>query len=229
MKQTLLSISLSLMFFIAAMAQSPVNIPLKHELDSILVVDQQFREYLSTQLDSTRIDSISKAFNIPKANISGGLINLMNTTDSTNMLRIEEIIKQYGYPGKTMVGEKANEAVFYVVQHSSKVDLYLPLIEKAAKEGELPFYLFAMMKDRSLMYNNKPQIWGSQAKGMNVTNSATGKAEWKFFVWPIEDPANVNKRRKQAGFEQTVEDNAKRMGLEYKVLTIEDVKAGKIK
>jgi hypothetical protein len=227
MKQLLFS-ALFFLILPAAKAQSSINVQLKHELDSILVVDQQFREYLSTPLDSIRIDSISKAFNIPKTNISGGLINLMNKTDSTNMIRIEAILKQYGYPGKTIVGEKANEAAFYVVQHSKKVDVYLPLIEKAARAGELPFYLFAMMKDRSLMYNNQPQIWGSQAKGMNVTNNATGKAEWKFFVWPIEDPTNVNKRRKQAGFEQTVEDNAKRLGLEYKVLTMEDVKTGKV-
>jgi hypothetical protein len=32
------------------------------------------------------------------------------------------------------------------------------------------------------------------------------------FIWPIADPARVNKRRKDAGFPQTVEDNAKRMG-----------------
>jgi hypothetical protein len=227
MKQILLPLTFIFMS-VAATAQPPVNMPLKRELDSILIADQIFREYLSTQLDSTRIDSISKAFNIPKTNITGGLMYLMNKTDSTNMIRIETILRQYGYPGKTMVGEKTNEAVFYVIQHSKKIDQYLPVIEKAAREGELPFYLFAMMKDRSLMYNNQPQIWGSQAKGMSVTNSTTGKAEWKFFIWPIEDPLNVNKRRKQAGFEQTVEANAKRMGIEYKVVTIEDVKAGKI-
>jgi len=44
------------------------------------------------------------------------------------------------------------------------------------------------------------------------------------YVWPIKDAAKVNERRKQAGFDQTVEQNAKRLGFDYKVVKIEDVK-----
>jgi hypothetical protein len=84
------------------------------------------------------------------------------------------------------------------------------------------------MKDRYFMYNNKEQIWGTQAKGINVLSEATGKPAWKFFIWPITDPDNVNKRRKEAGFMQTVEKNARRMGLIYKAYTLKDVKDGAI-
>jgi hypothetical protein len=42
--------------------------------------------------------------------------------------------------------------------------------------------------------------------------------------WPIRDPAHVNERRKKAGFEQTVEANAQRLGIEYRPLTLNDVK-----
>jgi hypothetical protein len=174
------------------------------------------------------MDSISRVFDIPRNNFFNGLSWRMNETDSLNMERVEAIIAQYGYPGKSVVGEKTNEAVFYVIQHSKKIDHYLPLIEEAANKQELPFYLYAMMKDRSLMYNNKPQIWGSQAKGMNATNKKTGKPEWKFFIWPIQDPGQVNERRKKAGFTQTVEENAKRLGIEYKVFTMDQVKNGDI-
>ena len=222
MKQTLLSVVFCLMLT-AAHTQSPINTKLKHELDSILAMDQLFREYISTRLDSVRIDCISRAFNIPGNNFSGGLVSLLNKTDSINLIRVKAILEQYGYPGKTLVGEPTNEAVFYVIQHSNEIDRYLLLIEKAAKAGELPFYLYAMMKDRSLMYNNRPQIWGSQAKGMSVVNKVTGKTEWKFFIWPIEDPAHVNQRRKEAGFKQTVEENAKHLDIEYKLVTMEEV------
>ena len=34
----------------------------------------------------------------------------------------------------------------------------------------------------------------------------------------------VNKLRKKRGFTETVEENAKRLGIDYKVLTLEDVK-----
>jgi hypothetical protein len=92
-------------------------------------------------------------------------MKLQTESDSSNVKRVVVIIKQYGYPGKTLVGEPTNEAVFYVLQHSTVIDKYLPLIEKAVKEKQLPFHLYAMMKDRSLMYNKKEQIWGTQAKG----------------------------------------------------------------
>lgn len=214
--------------FAFAKAQSKFNLPLKHELDSMYVLDQKYRELLSVKLDSIKVDSLTRIYGVKKDNLTDYIWNLQTLADSSNVKRVEGIIKQYGYPGKTLVGEPTNEAVFYVLQHSTVIDKYLTLIEKAAKEKQLPFHLYAMMKDRSLMYNKKEQIWGTQAKGMNVTNKETGKTKWAFFIWPVTDPANVNKRRKEAGFPNTVEENAKRMGLTYKVYTLDQALKGQI-
>ena len=224
-------ITTTLLFICAlafAHAQTKLNLPLKHELDSMYVLDQKYRELLSVKLDSNRVDSLTRVYGVNKENLTNQIWKIQTLADSSNIKRVVEIIKQYGYPGKTLVGEPTNEAVFYVIQHSSVIDKYLPLIEKAAKEKQLPFHLYAMMKDRSLMYNKKEQIWGTQAKGMTVYNKETGKTRWVFFIWPVADPANVNKRRKEAGFPQTVEDNAKRMNLTYKVYTLEQALSGKI-
>ena len=224
-------ITLTLLFICAltfASAQTKLNLPLKYELDSMYVLDQKYRELLSVKLDSNRVDSLTRVYGVNKENLTNQIWKIQTLADSSNIKRVVEIIKQYGYPGKTLVGEPTNEAVFYVIQHSSVIDKYLPLIEKAAKEKQLPFHLYAMMKDRSLMYNKKEQIWGTQAKGMTVYNKETGKTRWVFFIWPVADPANVNKRRKEAGFPQTVEDNAKRMNLTYKVYTLEQALSGKI-
>lgn len=224
-------IAILLLFICAitfAKAQNKFNLPLKHELDSMYVLDQKYRELLSIKLDSSRIDSLTKLYGIDKGSLNDHLWKLQTLADSSNVKRIEAIIQQYGYPGKSLVGEPANEAAFYVLQHSTVIDKYLPLIEKAAKEKQLPFRLYAMMKDRALMYHKQEQIWGTQAKGMNVMNKETGKPRWTFFIWPIADPENVNKRRKEAGFPQTVEENAKRMGLTYKVYTLEQATKGMI-
>jgi hypothetical protein len=80
-----------------------------------------------------------------------------------------------------------------------------------------------MMLDRSLMYHGKEQIYGTQAKGFSVIDAKTGKESMNMFIWPIKDPESVNARRKQGGFEQTVEENAKRLGVDYKVLTLKQV------
>ena len=213
---------------IAAKAQVKINNALKHELDSMYVLDQKYRELVSIKLDSNKVDSLTKAYHINKGNLSNYLMMLQTDADSSNIKRVEEIIRQYGYPGKSVVGEPTNEAVFYIIQHSTKIDQYLPLVEQAANKKELPFRLYAMMKDRSLMHNKKEQIWGTQASGMNVVNKQTGKNELTFFIWPITDAKNVNKRRKEAGFDQTVEENAKRLGLTYKIYTMEQVNNGLI-
>ncbi len=58
-----------------------------------------------------------------------------------------------------------------------------------------------MMEDRYLMMEGKPQIYGTQ--GMSYED------ERGSFIWPIENPETVNQRRKEAGFEETIEDYAK--------------------
>ena len=57
-----------------------------------------------------------------------------------------------------------------------------------------------------------------------VEDSATGKKEAFSYVVPIQDPQNVNKRRKKAGFDSTVEDNALKLGVTYKVYTLQEIK-----
>ncbi|WP_161599531.1 hypothetical protein [Hymenobacter nivis] len=49
-----------------------------------------------------------------------------------------------------------------------------------------------MMLDRHLMYTQQPPVYGTQ--GMTYTGG-------KGIIWPTQDPAHVNARRKKAGFE----------------------------
>ena len=192
-----------------------INPQLKHELDSLYHVDQLYREALLGNNKQHLADSIAAAQHFPVAEAPQRLMELMLQTDSADLRRVRAIIGRYGYPGKTLVGTPTNEAAFYVIQHSSSIAQYLPLIKRAADQGELPFRLYAMMLDRQLMYTGKPQVYGTQGRSYN------GQAP---FIWPIEDPAHVNERRQKAGFELSVEQNAQRMNIPYQALTLEDVR-----
>lgn len=203
-------------------SQQTLNMPLQHELDSILKLDQRYREALSIYSDKTA-DSLAAAYHVSKENVSSYLWQLQTKADSSNLLRIKEIIQQYGYPGKTLVDSPANESACMVIQHSDVIDQYLPLIKTAAEQKELPFHLYAMMLDRSLMYNGKPQVYGTQGKGFQVLDSVTGKKSFQLIIWPVQEAATVNERRKAAGFKDTIEANAKRLGITYTPLTIEQV------
>jgi hypothetical protein len=223
MKLLLLLLLFGLLPQLAA-AQASFNPRLKHELDSIYAVDQKWRSLLFDPRQRFRPDSVARALGVTRESLPTYIPRQMMRTDSANQVRVKQILKQYGYPGKSLVGEPTNEAAWYVIQHSDDIARYLPLIKKAANKGELPFYLYAQMLDRQLMRQGKEQLYGTQAMGYNVTNPATGRREGQRpFVWPIRDAADVNARRQKAGFKNTVEQNAALMGIPYRVVTLEEV------
>jgi hypothetical protein len=205
-------------------AQPKPNPALKRELDSLYVADQRWRLLLFDPHINRRPDSLSKALGVPKGYLQPYLIGQMLHTDSANLRRVRGLLKQYGYPGKTLVGEPTNEAAWNIIQHSDAIRQYLPLIKKAAKRGELPYRLYAQMLDRQLMRAGKPQLYGTQGMSYSHTNAATGQREAQPpFIWPIKDPAGVNERRRQAGFTSTVEQNAAALGIPYRPVTLAEV------
>ena len=220
----LLLLLLALLPQLATAQAAPQNSRLKHELDSIYAVDQKWRGILFSPNRRLRPDSLARALSVTRESLPTYIPGRILRTDSTNLLRVKAILQQYGYPGKTLVGEPTNEAAWYIIQHSDAIDQYLSLIKKAAGKGELPFYLYAQMLDRQLMRAGKPQLYGTQAFSYNVLNPKTGRREAQPpFVWPIRDATAVNERRQKAGFKTTVEQNAANLGIRYRVLTLKDV------
>jgi hypothetical protein len=213
---------LIILVFASIATHAQLNASLKHELDSMYVLDQKYREYLSNMGQNIRMrDSLSKSFEVSPENLGGTLWGKQLAIDNANLARVEVILQQNGYPGKTQVGEPTNEAVWYIIQHSDKIDQYLPMIREAGKRGELPARLVAMMEDRQLMQMGKPQRYGTQGSCYPLRGTPNNS---ECFIWPIENPQGVNERRRQAGFTQTVEENASRLNITYKPLTMAQIK-----
>ena len=205
-------------------AQAQINPGLKHELDSILVSDQRYRELIMRAGTPAGVVAVAKELKIAPDQVNGYLVERMLTTDSANIWRVSQLIAAYGYPGKSLVGESTSEAAFYVIQHSNRIPRYLSLIKGAAEKRELPFPKYAMMLDRQLMAEGKDQLYGTQGVGFTVTDSVTGQQRYQKLIWPIQNPSTVNERRRRAGFEQTVEENAQRLDIPYQVFTLEQVR-----
>ncbi|AZA81994.1 hypothetical protein C1637_24500 [Chryseobacterium lactis] len=205
--------------------QQKFNENLKKELDEIMKVDQGYRMLFDSEITPEKKSQILKDLNIDSDEFERKGWDLVAEHDTLNIKRIESIISQYGYPGKTLVGEPTNHAAWYVIQHSTKIAKYFPLIKEAGEKKEIPFTWVAMMEDRYLMNDNREQIYGTQGKG-EMTKDKDGKQVFVNFVWPIKDPENVNKRRKEAGFDSTIEEIAKRMfgkDFIYKPYTLKQV------
>ncbi len=200
-----------------------INVQLKNELAQIDRDDQIYRELMQPNTPKEKIEQVMKEKNLTKDDLTVGLSKVMNRQDEENLTKIEKIISKYGYPGKSLVGEPENKTAWIVIQHSPKINQYIPIIKKAADEKELPFRLYAMMLDRQLMQESKEQIYGTQACTFKTIKDGKPLVEW--MIWPIKDFKNVNKLRQEAGFGQTVEDYAKDLlgnDFEIKNYTLEE-------
>ncbi|MBP2830889.1 DoxX family protein [Aquimarina sp. U1-2] len=184
------------------------------KLDKVVPAKPIINETLKAQLDSI--------MQLDQAGRNEGDVSwkAQQQIDSTNTVFIENVFKKHGYPGKSSVGEETSMAAWLVIQHSDKIDAYLPLIKEAGEKGELSKVYVAMMEDRLLMQQEKEQLYGSQGMTLRMDNDNSIS-----FIWPIKNPKEVNKRRQALGFKETVEVYSQRLhDIPYKVYTLEDVK-----
>jgi hypothetical protein len=195
---------------VIAKAQKHFNPVLKKQLDSVMFLDQKYRDTLTWLMTPDKVAALTKSLGMSASQAINHYSKLQNDIDTANTRFIETIFKRYNYPGKSLVGDSTSEAAWYVIQHSEKIDDYLPVIKKAAETNELTFRLYAMMLDRYLMSKNQEQVYGSQM------TMRTLKATKK-------DPKNVNAIRKKAGFKDTVEENAANLDVKYRVVKLDEI------
>lgn len=112
--------------------------------------------------------------------------------DSSSLVLVASILDKYGWLNKKEVGESGNNTLFLVIQHAQDNAIrkkYFPLLEESARKGESELWAMATMKDRILVQDGKPQIYGTQLRMVDGILK----------VFEIEDEKNVNKRRKAVG------------------------------
>ena len=122
--------------------------------------------------------------------------------DHRNQELVISIIEKCGMPTLKEVTQEHMKAIWLGLQHSNKKirKKYFPQIEKAVENGDLSKQQYALMKDRMLMDEGKPQIYGSQIKN--------GK------LYKLENPETVNERRKEMGM-GTIEEYLKYFNIEF--------------
>jgi hypothetical protein len=199
-------------------AMPNLDFNLKRQLDSIAVLDQKYRNLMQTDSEEERA-IMAKAAGFEEDNYSiGSLWDKQSAIDHSNMIFVAKIFDEKGYPGTSIVGKETSSAAWYVLQHSQEIPKYFPLIKAAGEADELSMRAVAMMEDRYLMEQDKPQKYGTQ--GSNRPN--TGE-----FIWPIENPEAVNELRASIGYTMTIEEYAKLLfgpDFQYEVLTMDDIK-----
>lgn len=166
-----------------------------NELEQIAIEDQTLRLLLP---------DVEKKFGktSPEAKY---IWSLINRQDSICLIKVIEILDEYGWLGKSRVGEKANQAIWLVIQHTdlARQERYLPLLKESVENGESEGWHLAFLEDRILMRQHKKQKYGSQAFWDKEANALK--------IYPIADIERVNYRREKIGLE-TVEEYAEMNG-----------------
>jgi hypothetical protein len=168
MKQTILFTFLGILFFNLAFGQTgkttvpTLNKELVAILDTIHQEDQKYRE--ESQLLEKQYGWNSKEVQ--------DIWETINSKDAINLVRVEKILADYGWPGDDIVGETGNKTIFLVIQHSNTRTQvkYLPMLREAVKNGKAKASYLALMEDRVLLAQGEKQIYGSQLELDNTTH-----------------------------------------------------------
>jgi len=154
---------------ITASAAEPTHPKLQKELVAAEKEDQAIRKQL---------------FAKGAQNLDQDVVTRMKSLDMKNQIRLKAIIAQYGWPTRKMVGANGVHAAFIILQHANRDPL-----KKSYAAGDIKGNSIALLTDRVLVGEGKPQLYGTQA---NIIN---GEAIYN----EIEQPKNLDKRRAELG------------------------------
>jgi len=130
------------------------------------------------------------------------------TVDRRNTERMKAIIDEIGWPSISKVGYQGSSNAWLLVQHADHDPAFqshcLALI-KTQPENEVIKRDIAYLEDRVAVAQKKPQIYGTQF------HYDTDK---QLKPLPIQDPDNVDARRKEMGLD-TLQEYEERMRKSY--------------
>ncbi len=116
--------------------------------------------------------------------------DLVGKVDQRSARFIKEVLRDCGWPRKSVVGDSTVEHFTLLVIHAQDdppLQRYaLHLMESALATGEAEGQSFALLTDKVLRAANLPQRYGTQL-------------DWSFEVQELENPAEVDARRAALG------------------------------
>lgn len=165
---------------------------------------QQVRLKLEEMLDRDEalLAQISEASRVYGAN-SGEVVDWQQrkaAIDQTNIVSLEEIVAASGWPVAAIVGEAAAAGAARAVMNAdvSHQKRLLPVLLEQAQLFELDSSIVAVIEDRVLVSEGRPQKYGSQFQQSEESGARS--------YHPIADCQSVDLRRASVGLEPLARD-----------------------
>ena len=152
------------------------NLALRTELLRMVEADQAIRHEL-IEKGIENADSLSRA--------------RMDSVDAATQARLEQIIRQHGWPTSEVVGRDGVGAAYTIAQHGDLAfqQQVLPHVRASYERGDLDGQSYALLLDRVLEKEGKPQRYGTQAD----------LRDGKLTLGPLEDSTQVDAWRAELG------------------------------
>ena len=118
----------------------------------------------------------------------------MLALDEKHTARLRAIFRKHGFPGVRLVGKDGANAAHTLLMHTPSLDLKkegLVYLEEAAKNGEVPMHAVAVLKDKVLVAEGKPQFYGMHFDLID--------GKFVLDLKNVVDPARLEKRRAEVG------------------------------
>ena len=126
-----------------------VNSALQEELAALVAEDKRVRDEL-----------------VATGELFDGYHPQMAAVHSRNAAALDRIISEWGWPGRSLVGDDGAEAAWLVLQHAiahpELLRRCLPLLQLAAEAGEASAAQPAYLEDRICCFEERPQRYGTQ-------------------------------------------------------------------
>jgi Family of unknown function (DUF6624) len=92
------------------------------------------------------------------------VLRALAASDAPRLLRIKAIVAEHGWPGRRLVGDDAAHAAWLLVQHAplDYQEQVLPLLLAAVSRDDARAGDGALLQDRVLVGEGKPQLYGTQ-------------------------------------------------------------------
>jgi uncharacterized protein DUF6624 len=110
--------------------------------------------------------------------------------DSSLTAEMGVILDSFGLPTRSMVGAAGSDAAMLVVQHSPSLQERVLALAKAMPPGQISPEKLAMLEDRVLVHEGKPQRFGTQF---------IAGPDGVFRFAPVSETASLDARRSAAG------------------------------
>ena len=125
----------------------------------------------------------------------------MKAVHDRNAKRLDQIVAEHGWPGKSKVGDEAAHAAWLILQHAvAHPELQrkcFPMLVEQVNAGEIPPTDMAMLEDRIRCFEGRPQRFATQF-------------DWdekkQMSPLPLDDIQLVEERRKKIGLRPLTEE-----------------------